>query len=120
MKVLFLVLTLWISGNLAPADILQKATGIWTVQVTDAPEGFQHYTVHIKKSGNQLKADIKGGDADVKDQIFTVKDNVLSASVYIGEYVDLRIWEEKNGLTGSAQTSQGTFKLVFKKVVKGK
>lgn len=117
MKALLIILSLWFTGNIAPSfNIITKAPGIWEVQVIDAPPEFQRYIVHIKKSGDQLKADIKGGDANLKDQVFTVKDNILTASVYVGEYVDLKIWEEKNGLTGTARTSEGTLKLVFKKV----
>ncbi len=121
MKVLLTILSLWLTGNTSPSfNIITKAPGTWEVQVIDAPEEFQRYIVNIKKSGDQLKADIKGGDADLKDQVLTVKDNILTASVYVGEYVDLRIWEEKNGLTGTARTSEGTLKLVFKKLQKTK
>lgn len=121
MKVIFIFLALWFTGAATPnLDIKHKALGKWSVTVVDAPEEFKHYIVDIKKVGESLKADIKGGDANLKDQVLTVKDDVLTASVFVGEYVDLRIWEEKSVLTGTAQTSFGKLKMVFKKVPKGK
>ncbi len=121
MKILFAFLTLWVAGlSNSNTNIGTKAIGKWEVRVVDAPEEYQRYIVDIKKTGEQIKADIKGRDADLKDQVFTVKNNVLVASVYVGEYVDLRIWEEKNGLTGTAQTSSGKLNMVFKKIQKGK
>lgn len=120
MQLLFLILSAWLAGSIVPANIEQKAVGKWKVTVTDAPEAYQHYIVNIKKAGNQLKIDIRGGDADLKDQVLTVKDNILTGNVYVGEYVTLNIWETKNGLAGTAQTSSGKLALVFKKMEKTK
>ncbi|MBX3239309.1 MAG: hypothetical protein KIT80_18650 [Chitinophagaceae bacterium] len=122
MKPFFAILTVLLIGatSMTFSDVSTRAIGKWEVLAKDAPEGYQRYMVDIKKSGSTLRADIKGGEADLKDQVLTLKNNVLTASIYVGEYVELSIWEDKNSITGSAQTSSGKLSLVFKKVVKAK
>ena len=56
---------------------------------------------------------------DIREMKFTEKNGKLSATIYIGEYVRLTIWEEKGVIKGSADTSMlGMMRLVLKKAEK--
>ena len=107
--------------NVNAADnIKTKVKGKWEITVPDAPDGYQKYNAEIKEKDGVIVMDFKGGDLDIKDQKFTEKDGKLSANLYVGEYVKIIIWEEKDVLKGSADTSMGVLPFQMKKVVEKK
>jgi hypothetical protein len=97
-------------------DIKSIVKGKWEINIPDAPQGYQNYTLDIKEKDQAVLVDVKGGDINLKDQKFTEKDGKLSANLYVGEYVKVTVWEEKGVVKGSADTSMGKLAFDFKKV----
>jgi len=97
-------------------DIKSIVKGKWEINIPDAPQGYQNYTLDIKEKDQAVLVDVKGGDINLKEQKFTEKDGKLSANLYVGEYVKVTVWEEKGVVKGSADTSMGKLAFDFKKV----
>ena len=95
----------------------EKLEGKWNVKVTDAPNGYQSYTVDIKENKGEYKADIVFVDSKSKisGQTLTLKEGKLTGNVYVdNEKVDLTIWEEKGVVQGTAKSpSVGTLSMSF-------
>ena len=121
MKTVYVVLAglflLCVSSQVNAADdIKSKVKGKWEVTVPDAPEGFNKYTVDIKEKDGTIFMDFNGGGFEIKDQKFAEKDGKLTATLYVGEYVKVVIWDDKGVIKGSADSSIGMLPFVFKKV----
>ena len=99
----------------ASDDLKSKVKGKWEVTVPDAPSEFQKFTLEFKEKDNEIFVDFKGGDFDMKNQKFTMKDGKLTATINVGEYVKLLVWDDKGVIKGSADTSMGTLPIIFKK-----
>ena len=104
----------------AADDIKEKVKGKWTITVPDAPDEYQSYVAEFKEKDGSIVMEFKMGDMEIKDQKFTEKDGKLSSNIYVGEYVKIVIWEEKNVIKGTADTSMGTLPIVMKKIVEKK
>jgi len=100
----------------AADDIKTKLVGKWTITVPDAPDEYQIFNAEFKLKDGSIVMDFTGADMEIKDQKFTEKDGKLSANIYVGEFVKIVIWEEKNVLKGTADTSMGTLPFTLKKV----
>ena len=100
----------------ASDDLKNKVKGKWEVTIPDAPSEYQKYTLEFKEKDKEIFVDFKGGDFDMKNQKFTVKDGKLTATIYVGEYVKLLVWDDKGVIKGSAETSMGTLPITFKKL----
>ena len=120
MKTMYVVLAglflLCVSSQVNADDgIKSKVKGKWEVTVSDAPEGYQKYTVDIKEKDGTILMDFSGAGFDVKDQKFTEKDGKLTTTLYVGEYVKVLIWDDKGVIKGSADSSIGILPFTLKK-----
>ncbi|MDR3260532.1 MAG: hypothetical protein LBT78_01715 [Tannerella sp.] len=111
-----IILSCLSATSLKAGDIQSKVKGKWEVSVPDAPSEYRLFSLEIKEKEQSLVIDLKGGDVDLKNQKVTVKDGKVTANVYVGEYVQLTVWEEKGVIKGSADTSMGKLSCNFKKV----
>jgi len=102
-------------ANVNADDIKSKIKGKWEITVPDAPGGYDKYEAEFKEKDGAVVMDFKGGDLSIKEQKFNVKDGKLTANLYVGEYVQLVIWDEKGVIKGTADTSMGKLPLTFKK-----
>ncbi len=96
-------------------SIKDKIQGKWEVSVPDAPNGYQNFRLDVKVKDGIYKMDIKG-DADLSNQTLSLKDEKLTANVYVSENVKVTIWEEKGIINGLAETSTGKLPLNFKAI----
>ena len=99
----------------AADDIKAKVKGKWEITIPDAPGGFDKYDAEILEKDGNIIMNFKGGDIEIKEQKFTEKDGKLTTNLYVGEYVQIVIWEEKGVLKGTADTSMGKLPFNFKK-----
>jgi len=104
----------------AADDIKEKAKGKWEIVVPDAPDEFNRFDAEIKEKDGVVVMDFKGGDIEVKEQKLTLKDGKLTTNLYVGEYVQIVIFEEKGVLKGTADTSMGKLPFSLKKKVEKK
>ena len=103
----------------AADDLRSKVTGKWYVSIPDVPVIDFGFIIDIREKDHAIVFDMQGDDLDIREMRFTEKNGKLSATIYIGEYVKLSIWEEKGVIKGSADTSMiGELRLVFKKIEK--
>ena len=102
-------------ANVNADDIKSKVKGKWEITVPDAPDGFDKYNAEFKEKDGAIVMDFTGGDLSIKEQKLTVKDGKLTANIYVGEYVQLVIWEEKGVVKGTADTSMGKLPFTMKK-----
>ena len=102
-------------ANVQANDIKSKIKGKWDITVPDAPGGYDRYEAEFKEKDGDIVMDFKGGDLSIKEQKFTVRDGRLVANLYVGEYVQLVIFEEKGVLKGTADTSMGKLPFNLKK-----
>ena len=103
----------------AANDLKNKVTGKWEVSIPDVPVIDFGYMIDIREKDHSMVFDMQGDDLDIREMRFTEKNGKLSATIYIGEYVRLTIWEEKGVIKGSADTSMlGMMRLVLRKVEK--
>ena len=103
----------------AADDLKSMVTGKWLVSIPDVPVMDYGFIIDIKEKDNAIVFDMQGEDIDIKDMKFTEKNGKLSATVYVGEYVKLSVWEENGAIKGSADTSMlGMMRLVLKKIEK--
>ena len=100
----------------AADDIKTKLKGKWEITVPQAPDEYQKFNAEFKEKDGVIFMDFAGGDIEVKDQKFTEKDGKLSTNIYVGEYVKIVVFEEKNVLKGTADTSMGTLPFTLKKI----
>ena len=100
----------------AADDIKTKVKGKWEVTVPDAPSRFQKFTFTFKEKDGTVLLDLKNGEFDLKDQKCVEKDGKLTVSLYIDDWVNILIWEEKDEIKGSADTSIGVIPMKLKKV----
>jgi len=96
--------------------IKSKVVGKWEISVPDAPVEFQKFTATVKVKDGEVFIDFKNDDVDLKDRKFTEKDGKLTATLYVGESVQIVIWEEKDEIKGTAETSMGKLAIKFKKI----
>ena len=96
-------------------DIQTKVKGKWEITVPDAPGGFDKYDAEFKEKDGAVIMDFTGADLSIKEQKLTVKDGKLTANIYVGEYVQIVIWDEKGVLKGTADTSMGKLPFTMKK-----
>jgi len=103
----------------AADDLRSKVTGKWDVSIPDVPVIDFGFIIDIREKDHAIVFDMQGDDLDIREMRFTEKNGKLSATIYIGEYVRLTIWEEKGVIKGSADTSMlGMMRLVLRKVEK--
>ena len=100
----------------AADDIKEKLKGKWEITVPQAPDEYQKFNAEFKIKDGVMLMDFKGGDLEINDQKLTEKDGKLTANIYVGEYVKIIVFEEKNVLKGTADTSMGTLPFTLKKV----
>jgi len=110
------VCLLCVSVANAQDDIKCKVKGKWEVTVPDAPGGFDKYEAEFKEKDGSVVMDFSGNDLSIKEQKFTVRDGKLVANIYVGENVQIVIWEEKGVIKGTADTSMGKLPINLKKV----
>ena len=99
----------------AADDIKKKVIGKWEITIPDAPDEFNQFDVEIKEVEGVIIMNFKGGDIDIKEQKFTLKDGKLTSNLYVGENVQIVLFEEKGVIKGTADTSMGVLPFVMKK-----
>ena len=99
----------------AADDIKAKAIGKWEITIPDAPDEYNKFDVEILEKDGNIVMNFKGSDIEIKEQKFTVKDGKLTTNLYVGEYVQIVIFEEKGVLKGTADTSMGKLPFNLKK-----
>jgi hypothetical protein len=99
----------------AADDIQKKVIGKWEITIPDAPDEYNQFDVEIKEVEGVIIMNLKGGDIDIKEQKFTLKDGKLTSNLYVGENVQIVLFEEKGVIKGTADTSMGVLPFVMKK-----
>ena len=102
--------------NAQTDDIKAKVKGKWEITIPDAPGGYDKYVAEFKEKDGVVVMDFSGGDLSIKEQKFTIKDGKLNANLYVGEYVQIVIWDDKGTIKGTADTSMGKLPFNMKKV----
>ena len=109
------LLCMSVANVYASDDLITKIKGKWEITVPDAPEGFNQYNAEFLEKDGNIVMNFKGGDLEIKDQKLILKDGKLTTNIYVGEYVQIVIWDEKGELKGTADTSMGKLPFILKK-----
>ena len=101
--------------NVQADDIKTKVKGKWEITIPDAPVEYSKFDVEFVEKDGNIVMNFKGSDVEIKEQKFTEKDGKLNTNLYVGEYVQIVIFEEKGVLKGTADTSMGKLPFNLKK-----
>ena len=102
-------------ANVQANDIRTLVKGKWEITIPDAPSGYDKYEVEFKEKDGVIVLDSKSSDFTIREQKFTLRDGRLVTNLYVGETIQIVVWEEKGVVKGSADTSMGKLPVVFKK-----
>ena len=102
----------------AAGDLNSKIIGKWTVTIPDVPvfSDIFAFSLDVREKDKAIVFDLQGADMDVRDMKFTEKNGKLLATLCIGEFLRIAIWEENDVIKGSVDTLMlGELSLAFEK-----
>jgi len=125
MKALYILIVSLLLPGMQPveanttSDLNSKIIGKWAVTLPDVPvfSDIFAFSLDVREKDKAMVFDLQGADMDVRDMRFTEKNGKLLATLCIGEFLRIAIWEENGVIKGSVDTLMlGELSLAFEKI----